>query len=41
MQNFAGGRGRTYPARGLTAAGRLWDSCGRGMPRPYDVKETR
>ena len=26
---------------GLTTTGRLWDSCGRGMPRPYDVKETR
>ena len=33
--------GRTCPARGLTATGRLWDGCGRGMPRPYDVKETR
>nr|DAL89918.1 MAG TPA: hypothetical protein [Caudoviricetes sp.] len=41
MQNFASGRGRTCPARGLTAAGRLWDSCGRGMPRPYLDVETR
>ena len=41
MQNFAGGRGRTCPARGLTATGRLWDGCGRGMPRPYLDVETR
>nr|DAF40744.1 MAG TPA: hypothetical protein [Caudoviricetes sp.] len=41
MQNFAGGRGRICPARGLTATGRLWDGCGRGMPRPYLDVETR
>lgn len=28
-------------ARGLTATGRLWDGCGRGMPRPYLDVETR
>ena len=27
-------RGRTCPARGLTATGRLWDSCGRACPAP-------